>query len=60
MRTSIIAECGHRSLKMHIDDGECRDCRGVERSRPEHVATTDDPHEAARSRSRVINNAVNR
>ena len=59
MTRSIIAECGHREDTRKIEGGECRDCRGVGRSRPEHVATTDDPHEAARSRSRVINNAVN-
>ena len=31
MTSSIIAECGHRDRKQQIKDGECRDCRGVEK-----------------------------
>jgi len=51
------ADCGHRERVGMIHDGECRECRGVKGEESDHVATTDDPHVAARSRQRIISNA---
>ena len=65
-RVSIMAECGHREQKRKIEDGECRDCRGVERlKRPDTGGNrwTDSgearAHRTQRHRARVINNRIN-
>lgn len=61
MRSSIMADCGHREQKRHIEDGECRNCRGVDkltRVDRDHRAWTTDPYAAQRSRYRVIHNVA--
>jgi hypothetical protein len=30
---SVVAECGHRERAGMVQDGECRECRGVGRGR---------------------------
>ena len=60
---SEIADCGHRERTRHIENGECRDCRGV--AKPKRIATYRSPdyrernaealaHAEQRSRARVL------
>jgi len=60
---SEIAACGHREPTRHIEAGECRDCRGVDK--PKRIATYRSPeyrernadaldHAEQRARERII------
>ena len=60
---SIKAECGHRERKSKVEDGECRDCRGVDK--PKRVDTGANrwndtkeakAHREAYNRQRIIQN----
>jgi|GEM_PF-3548191 len=60
---SEIADCGHRDATRHIENGECRDCRGV--VKPKRIAQYRSPdyrernadalaHAEQRARARVL------
>lgn len=70
MKVVHCPACGEREPARYVEDGECRDCRGVETpDRPTHRTyhSPDDrernrealDHRAARSRQRVLDNVAN-
>jgi len=65
MRVGIKADCGHHEEKKHVEDGKCRNCRGVDKPEPignyipqrERLQNREAlDHAENESRSHVINN----